>query len=173
MASVVPFRGRGMKMGKALLIVAGCLLAGMMLVCGGLMFIASQSAEAVRKHRAERTPEQIQREEERKQRDTERARERAGEAAVIAATERTVSTALKTPSVSRFDLEAYTYDKRLILVTGHVDSQNGFGAMIRTSVQARYVDGSLAYLKVGDDSVKGDLFDESETLLAAWKEKQQ
>lgn len=156
-------------MGKACGIIAALGIGALMLFCGFGALAFREAQKQIAETEAKMTPAEKAEREERRQKEKDRASQRASEIVMIRATEAVVTKMLKTPSVAKFTLEAATYDKRLVLVSGHVDSQNSFGAMLRTDVMARYVDGKLAAVTLGDEQMKGDLYDESQHLIDAWK----
>ena len=61
---------------------------------------------------------------------------------------------LKAPSTAKFSLESGWSKDNELIVRGYVDSQNGFGAMIRTKVYAIHQNREkpeLVYLSLGDN----------------------
>lgn len=156
-------------MGKACGVIAFICLACLVVFCGGAVLMFRSAQQEIVRREAAMTPEQKAEREQQRKKDNERRDERATEALLIKATEAAASKLLKTPSVAKFGLKASTFDKRLVLVTGHVDSQNSFGAMIREKVAARWVDEKLASIALGDEETKGDLYDEAKQLLDDWK----
>ena len=81
---------------------------------------------------------------------------------------------LKTPSIAEFE-EEFEYicdESNIVKVRGYVDSQNGFGAMLRSDFECEYfivytIMDSLVYLKLNDE----EMFNIKEELIEDYKKQ--
>ena len=156
-------------MAKGCGIFAALGLVSLMLFCGLGAFALNKGRQIAAEHEANKTPEQKAAEADWEAKQKQSAADRVRESMAVKQAEADVSKVLKTPSVAKFSLEGLTFGPELVVVTGHVDSQNTFGAMVRTKVHARYLRNRLAFIRVGDQTLENDGHEEAKQIMDSFK----